>query len=178
MQIVAPCDPAEVAEATRWCARQKNGPVYLRLGKSGEPDLTKDAEPWAFGKLRRLRQGGDVCILSYGVIAKTAIDLADRFAAAGKSAAVYCCHTVKPLDCDGIIELLKDHDHVIVIEENVPQGGLAAQTKQLAWDIQAHCRLDTFTLQDHFIHNFGRHPDMLAAHGLSLAAIAKRVGLD
>jgi len=60
----------------------------------------------------------------------------------------------------------------------VPQGGLAAQTKQLPWDSQARCRLDTFTLQDRFIHNFGRHPDMLAAHGLSLSGIAKRVGLD
>jgi len=40
MQIVAPCDPAEVAEATRWCARharQRNGPVHLHIGKSGEP---------------------------------------------------------------------------------------------------------------------------------------------
>ena len=178
MQIIAPCDPAEVAEATRWCARQKNGPVYLRLGKSGEPDLTKDADPWVFGKLRCLRHGDDVCILSYGVVAKTAVDLADRFAAAGKSAAVYSCHTVKPLDRAGIIEALEHHDHVIVIEENVPQGGLAAQTKQLAWDNRARCRLDTFTLQDRFIHNFGRHSDMLAAHGLGLAEIAKRVGLD
>ena len=57
MQIVAPCDPAECTEATRWCARQKNGPVYLRIGKAGEPDLTKGAEPWVFGKLRYLRRG-------------------------------------------------------------------------------------------------------------------------
>jgi transketolase len=178
MQIIAPCDPAEVAEATGWCARQKNGPVYLRLGKSGEPDLTKNAEPWVFGKLRCLRQGEDVAILSYGVVTKTAIDLADRFAAAGKSAAVYSCHTLKPLDRAGITGVLARHNHVIVIEENVPQGGLAAQTKGLAWDNRARCRVDTFTLQDQFIHNFGRHPDMLAAHGLSLAEIAKRVGLD
>ena len=57
MQIVAPCDPAECTEATRWCARQKNGPVYLRIGKAGEPDLTRGAEPWVFGKLRYLRRG-------------------------------------------------------------------------------------------------------------------------
>ncbi len=73
MQIVAPCDPAECTEATRWCARQKNGPVYLRIGKAGEPDLTKGAEPWRFGKLRYLRRGSDVCILSYGVITKMAM---------------------------------------------------------------------------------------------------------
>jgi transketolase len=178
MQIIAPCDPAEVVEATRWCARQKNGPIYLRLGKAGEPILTKDAEPWEFGKLRCLRRGSDVAILSYGVIAKTAFDLADRFAEHGKSASVFSCHTLKPLDRQGIAAVLQQHPHVIVIEEHVPQGGLAPQTKQVAWDIQARCRLDTFTLQDQFIHNNGRHADMLAAHGLSLAAISSRVGLE
>jgi transketolase len=116
--------------------------------------------------------------MSYGVVTRIATDLAERFAAAGKSASVFSCHTVKPLDRDGIIAAMKDHDQVVVIEEHVPQGGLAAQTKQLAWDIGAHCRLDTFTLQDRFIHNFGRHPDMLAAHGLSLSEIVKQVGLD
>jgi transketolase len=178
MQIIAPCDPAEVIEATRWCARQKNGPVYLRLGKAGEPILTKDAEPWEFGKLRCLRRGSDVAILSYGVIAKTAFDLADRFAEHGKLASVFSCHTLKPLDRQGIAAVLQQHPHVIVIEEHVPQGGLAPQTKQVAWDVQARCRLDTFTLQDQFIHNNGRHGDMLAAHGLSLAAISSRVGLE
>jgi transketolase len=178
MQIVAPCDPAEVVEATRWCARQKNGPIYLRLGKAGEPILTKDAEPWQFGKLRCLRRGSDVAIMSHGVITKTAWDLADRFTEQGKSASVFSCHTLKPLDRQGIAAVLQQHKHVIVIEEHVPQGGLAPQTKQIAWDIQARCRVDTFTLKDQFIHNNGRHPDMLAAHGLSLAAISKRVGLD
>jgi transketolase len=178
MQILAPCDPAEVALATEWCARQQNGPVYLRLGKAGEPDLTRQAEPFVFGRLRRLRRGSEVAILSYGVIAGTAAGLADRFAASGKSVSLYSCHTLKPLDRAGIIAALRGHDHVIVIEEHVPQGGLAAQTKQLAWDIGARCRLDTFTLKDEFIHNFGRHPDMLAAHGLSLGAIAQRVGLE
>ena len=34
------CDPLEMAEATRWCATSSDGPVYMRLGKAGEPDLT------------------------------------------------------------------------------------------------------------------------------------------
>src|SRR5690349_9290063 len=57
LQIVAPCDPLECTEATRWCAQQKNGPVYLRIGKAGEPVLTKGAQPWQFGKVRYLRRG-------------------------------------------------------------------------------------------------------------------------
>jgi len=78
---------------------------------------------------------------------------------------------------DGIIAALRGHKHVIVIEEHVPQGGLAPQTKQIAWDIDATCRLDTFTLQDHFIHNYGSHDDLLASHGLSIAKISQQIGL-
>ena len=176
MQVVVPCDPLECTEATRWCARQKNGPVYLRIGKAGEPVLTKDAEPWRFGKVRYLQRGNDVAILTCGVITKMAVAVAERLRAQGKSVSLVSVHTVKPLDRDGIADALNRHPHVIVIEEHAPQGGLASQTKQIAWDIKATCRLDTFTLQDAFIHNYGSHDDLLAAHGLApdriLAAVA------
>jgi transketolase len=80
MQIIAPCDPAECTEATLHCAAQKQGPVYLRIGKAGEPNYTDRAvDPWVFGKLRYIRRGRDVCILSYGVIMKTAMQLAEKF---------------------------------------------------------------------------------------------------
>jgi transketolase len=176
MQIVAPCDPLECTEATRWCATQKNGPVYLRIGKAGEPVLTKDAEPWQFGKVRYLRRGSDICILTYGVITKMAMEIADRLQAQGKSVSVVSSHTMKPLDRAGITEALRNHRQVIVIEEHAPQGGLAAQTKQIAWDISAECRLDTFSLQDAFIHNYGSHDDLLAAHGLSPQRILQDLG--
>ena len=106
-----------------------------------------------------------------------AVELADKLTAQGKSVSVVSVHTVKPLDRDGVIEALKHHKHVIVIEENVPQGGLAPQTKQIAWDIRATCRLDTFTLKDSFIHNYGSYEDLLAAHGLSIPQILQKSGL-
>ena len=82
MQIIAPCDPAECTEATLHCATQKKGPIYLRIGKAGEPNYTdKAVDPWVFGKLRYIKRGRDVCILSYGVIMKTAMQLAQKFEA-------------------------------------------------------------------------------------------------
>lgn len=176
MQVLAPCDPLECIEATRWCARQKNGPVYLRIGKAGEPVLTAQAEPWQFGKLRYLRRGSDVCILTYGVITAMAVEIADKLAAQGRSVSLVSAHTLKPLDRDGITAALQQHRHVVVIEEHAPQGGLAPQVKQIAWDVRASCRLDTFTLQDAFIHNYGSTNDLLAAHGLSPGRILAAIG--
>jgi len=176
MQILAPCDPLECIDATRYCTTQQTGPIYLRIGKAGEPKLCEMAEdPFIFGKLRYLRRGTDVCILAYGVIMKLAIQVADRLQAAGKSVSVVSCHTIKPLDRNGIELALRNHQQVIVIEEHVPQGGLAPQTKQIAWDTGAQCVLQTFTLRDEFIHNYGTHDDLLAAHGLSVESIMKIV---
>jgi transketolase len=178
MQIIAPCDPAECTQATRYCAAQKKGPIYLRIGKAGEPNYTDKAiDPWVFGKLRYIKRGSDVCILSYGVIMQKAMQLAARFEATGKSVSVVSCHTLKPLNVGGIADALARHKHVVVLEEHAPQGGLAPRTKQIAWDTRATCRLDTFTLQDAFIHNYGSHDDLLSAHGIDMAQMSQRVGL-
>lgn len=177
MSVVAPCDPAETEAATRWCAAQERGPVYLRLGKAGEPDLTEAAEPWEFGKIRQLRAGNEVAVLSYGPITKRAFEVADKFEVSGRSAAVFSVHTIKPLDREGIARVLRNFVHVIVIEECAPNGSLSMNVKELAWNEQARCRLDTFTLQDAFIHCYGSHDDLLAKHGLATAAICARLGL-
>jgi transketolase len=178
LAVIAPCDPAETEAATRWCATQERGPVYLRLGKAGEPDFTsKLPTPWEFGKLRQLRSGSDVCILTYGPIVKRAVAVADRFEAAGRRAAVYSVHTLKPLDREGIGRILQDYHHVVVIEECAPNGSLAMRVRELASIAAATCRLDTFTLQDAFIHCYGSHDDILDAHGLATANVCARLGL-
>ena len=67
------------------------------------------------------------------------------------------------------------YGQVIVIEEHSEVGGLAAQVKQLAWDCKATCDLRTFSLKDEFIHSFGSHADLMAAHGLSAGRILESV---
>jgi transketolase len=166
MSIIAPCDPLETQAAT-WASARASGPVYLRLGKAGEPSLTQDAiEPFVFGKLRYLRQGTDTCVVSYGPIMKMALDVADGLIASGRSVSVVSAHTLKPLDRAGLEQILRRHAEVIVIEEHSPRGGLAAQTKELAWEVGATCNVYTFTLQDQFIHTYGTHAELLGAHGL------------
>jgi transketolase len=171
MSVLAPCDPAEVTVAVTAAARH-NGPVYLRLGKAGEPNLTAEAEPFAFGKLRRLKSGTDVAVLSYGPIAKMAMDLAETLEREqARSTAVYSVHTLKPLDTEAIAKALHTYSSVVVIEEHVGRGGLGAQVKQIAWDSRASCRLHTFSLKDEFLHVYGSHDDIRRAHGLSLDQI-------
>ena len=176
MRVMAPCDPEEMSLATRWCATESRGPVYMRLGKAGEPDLTSRAgEPFEAGRVRYLRRGRDVAVLSYGTTVAMALKVADRLEADGKSVSVLSCHTIKPLDREGVRDVLASHDRVAVVEEHVPQGGLGSRVKEIAWDTRASCRLDCFSLKDEFIHSYGNHDELLNAHGLTVTGVHARL---
>ena len=178
MTVLAPCDPEEMRLATTWCATESTGPVYMRLGKAGEPDLTKDAvDPFEVGKVRTLKRGdGDLCILTYGITMKMAFDVAARVQEkTGKTPTIVSVHTIKPLDEAGVLAALRGHERTIVIEEHVPHGGLSSRVKELAWDNGVTKELKCFTLNDEFIHFYGSYDELLARHGLEAGAIADKV---
>jgi transketolase len=176
MAVIAPCDPLET-EAATWACAQRHGPTYLRLGKSGEPNLTAQAlQPFEFGKVRFLKEGKDVCIISYGPIMKMAFDVAARMEREqGCSVALVSAHTLKPLDSEGIVRILNGFETVVIIEEHSERGGLGAQVKQIAWEHSVKSKLHTFGLKDGFIHLYGSQLDLWQAHGLSVNAIYNRV---
>jgi transketolase len=176
--VIAPCDPEETRAAANWCATQEEGPVYLRLGKAGEPNLTADAEPWAFGKIRKIKEGSSTAIIAYGTIVKMAAEVAAKLEAGGESTAIYSLHTVKPLDMEGISRVLQKFGRVIVIEETSPNGSIGQAVKALAYESGSKAKVHAFSLQDEFIHCYGKHEELLAAHGLSAELILKRLQRD
>lgn len=171
MTVLAPCDPAEVEIMTRWCALENNdGPVYLRLGKAGEPNITQHAAPYQHGKVRYIKKGSKTCIISYGTSVIKALEFAKELEVKNQHAvSVVNCHTLKPLDVMGIINILQHYEKVYVLEEHVPQGGLGSRVKEIAWDVKAKCQLKAFSLQDEFIHVYGSHEDVLAAHRFTIS---------
>jgi transketolase len=94
-------------------------------------------------------------------------------AAEGKSVAVASVHTLKPLDKEGIAKILARYSKVVVLEEMVPHGGLGQMVKALAFESGARCRITSLSLKHEFVHVYGSHEQLLAAHGLSVAAVQK-----
>ena len=176
MTVLAPCDPEEMRVATRWCGTRSAGPVYMRLGKAGEPDLTLNAiEPCVIGKIRYLKKGNDIALISYGITMKMVFELAHEVEKGGQSVSIISCHTLKPLDRSRLIQMLSSHKKVVVIEEHVPQGSLGSQIKNLAWDIKANCLIKTISLKDEFIHFYGTHEELLNAHDVSVKKILLKI---
>ena len=167
MQVLAPCDPNEMKFATEWCANESNGPTYMRLGKAGEPILTEKADKFEFGKVRYLCKGSDIAIISYGITVKMAFELKDKFEKEGKSISIISCHTIKPLDKVGILQILVHHKKIIVVEEMIPTGGLSSSVSEIALKNNIFDKLKCFTLKDEFIKFYGNHEQLLSKHNLS-----------
>ncbi|MDO8307713.1 MAG: transketolase C-terminal domain-containing protein [Actinomycetota bacterium] len=175
--VVAPCDPAETQAAVD-ASFGLTGPMYLRLGKSGEPDLTVDApEPFVLGRIRCLAQGSGTAVIGYGPLLDMAFQAADLASAPRPS--IYSAHTIKPLDVERVDRILRDYDHVIVLEEHVENGGLGMRVRARAQQVGASdTAITAFHLPDRFLHTYGSKDDLIGPEGISVEELAAAIRRD
>lgn len=174
LSILAPCDPFETEQATRICAENKGGPIYLRLGKAGEPDLTsKSRDICAFGKFRTITPGFGTCIISYGPIMKLAVKVREALKDQGQEPMLVSAFCLEPFDYEAVRLLLATFQKIIVIEEMIQEMGLGTRIKAFAQERGYQTEIRSFGLKKQFMHVYGTHDDVLQAHGLTFADVMK-----
>jgi transketolase len=98
------------------------GAMYIRLGRGRDPEVYADVPDLRFGTATRLREGGDVAILTTGSEVRPALDAAALLAVDGIEATVFDVHTVKPLDLDAVAAAAAVGTVVTVEEHNRTNG--------------------------------------------------------
>ena len=126
MKVVCPGDAFEVRAALAAAFRQ-DGPVYIRMGKKGEPVVHAET-PSAFriGKALPIKPGSQICILSNGTMLPEALEAAQHLDEAGLSTEVLSFHTVKPLDEDALRRAFSQFQLVATVEEHSLIGGFGS----------------------------------------------------
>ncbi|WP_030251072.1 transketolase family protein [Streptomyces violens] len=124
LTVLVPADPAETREALLW-AHEYDGPVFLRIGRTGVPDVTPHV-PFRVGKAATLREGTDLTVIAAGTTVPAALEAADKLAAAGVSARVLNLSTIKPLDEDAVLAAARETGRIITVEEHNVHGGLGS----------------------------------------------------
>lgn len=178
MTIVAPADAEEMRRfmdvSLDWPQ-----PIYIRLGKGGDPVVTRPEDGFTIGKAVHLREAagtrsGPVLLVSTGVATNRALCAAERLEADGVGAHVLHVPTVKPLDVPALVALARTSALVVTVEEHSVVGGLgSAVTDALVEHLDGRVpRLrrigipDVFARdygsQDHLMDGFGLHPDAIA----------------
>jgi len=126
MVVICPGDAMEVRGALR-ATMQQDRPVYIRMGKKGEPVVHKGPiADFTIGQAITVSEGTDVCLLSTGNMLPEAVEAAHKLRDNGISAEVVSFHTVKPLDQECLKAAFARFKLVATLEEHSLIGGFGA----------------------------------------------------
>ena len=177
MSVICPGDPVEVRLALRAAAKQ-DGPVYIRIGKRGEPVVHQTTPAFTLGKALPLRAGRDLCLLSTGNVLPTVVAVAQALEEKGFSAAAVSFHTVKPLDEAFLEEAFATYPLVVTVEEHSLVGGFGAAVAEWRADHPEKLGRAAFVrvgTRDEFLHEAGDEHYAREYFGLTRDAIVERV---
>ncbi len=119
MTVLAPSTQAEVGVMLRQ-AVDLDGPVAIRFPKGSAVRL--DGSTGQGLEARTLRDGADVCLVSYGDRLAATLEAADQLAEDGIEAAVWDARAVRPVD-QRLLEAASAAPLVVTIENGVVSGG-------------------------------------------------------
>ena len=173
MTVVAPGDPFEAKAATR-AAAAGIGPVYLRLGRAGEPLVHEKPVPWRLGKALTVRRGSDITLISTGAMLQTAVLAADALAAEGLSVEVLSMHTIKPLDTDAIIDAARRTRRIVTLEEHSILGGLGGAVAEVLCESEvSNVRFQRIGLPSEFGKHIGEQEYLRRIYGLDVDSVIR-----
>lgn len=118
LTIIDPCDALDTEQAVA-AAVDHHGPVYMRLLR-GKVPLVLDEYDYQFelGKAKLLQDGGDVLLISTGIMTMRALETAKALALDNVDVAVLHVPTIKPLDTVTILEQCRRSGRLVVVLEN------------------------------------------------------------
>jgi len=175
MAVIAPADSTELRLALRE-ALKRDGPVYMRIGKKGEPAIHASDPDFRIGRSITIQAGTDACLISTGVMAPVAMTAARILGERGISTRVESFHTVKPLDEKTLAEVFSGFPVVAVVEEHGRIGGLAGGISEwLAATGSMRASLLSFGTADTFMHEVGSQEYARRKFGLTAENIAEGV---
>ena len=175
LAIVAPADPLETAAALR-AAFEWGGPLYMRIGKKGEPAVHPSMPDFHVGKSIQVKDGTDVCILSSGTMLPVAVEAAGLLQTHGCSARVESFHTIKPLDEAALSDAFHAFKVVATVEEHSVLGGLGGAVAEWRADHpEGRGILVRFGTRDEFLHQTCDQHSAREFFGLTPPSLAKKI---
>ena len=176
--IMAAADEAELRHMVATAAAIDDGPSALRYPRGEGTGVAMPATgvPLPIGRGRVLREGTAVALLSLGARLQECLRAADQLARAGLPTTVADARFAKPLDRELILDLARNHEVVVTIEEGAI-GGFGSHVMQLlslAGLLDGKVKLRSLVLPDRFMDQ--DKPDaMYAKAGLDAAGIVAMV---
>lgn len=162
----------------QWCIRtayEIPGPVYLRMGMSGEKELYKPDSHFEISKPCKLHDGEDFTVFTTGTIAAEALEAVRQHAAHGRSIALFDVHSLKPIGREYILDAVHKAKKVFTVEEHALSGGLGGAVAEILSHVGTNTPLIRIGLDNRFAKGYGTTADVRRENGLDAAGIYERL---
>lgn len=174
MVVLAPGDATECAAMVEW-AMDYVGPVYLRLTRDPSADLLSgDVQAFRDGKVRRLREGQEVALLSTGAQSSRTLEAAQLLEGSGLNCSVLHVPRLKPIDAADLHESVGGAQIVVTVEEHSVLGGLGGLVSELFGGMVSAPLIHRIGLQDTWGES-APNDFLLDRYGLSAVRVADAV---
>jgi len=174
LALLSPSTPIQAAACVR-AAYAHTGPVYLRLGMSGEPEFYTEGFSAIIGGSAALAQGNDVAVFSCGSILSEVMETLEPLRNAGIQASVHDMYSVKPLDRQAVLAAAAKCEFLVSVEEHSIFGGLGGAIAEVLAEAGCGARLLRIGLQDAFASGYGTQKEVRRKNGLDTESIFERV---
>jgi len=172
--ILCPGDPIEVALATK-AVLNHIGPVYLRLGRAGEPNIHKTIPSFKIGKGILIEDGKDLTIIGTSTFLQRAWEVASSLKEKGLLVRLISMHTIKPLDTQIILESARKTPAIFTLEEHSIIGGLGSAVAEALAEANVPVLFKRIGVPDRFSKVIGSQEYMRRANGLSIDQIIEQI---
>jgi transketolase len=128
--VIEPADTAMYNGAIQYMA-DTSGVFYMRSCRRKVMRIYRDGAVFTIGKANVLSDGMDVAIVACGIMVYEALRARDMLAQKGISAAVIDMHTIKPLDAETLVGVVKKCGAVVTAENHNAVGGLGSAVAEV-----------------------------------------------
>lgn len=171
LRVYQPCDAKETEAVIRHVAEIK-GPCYVRLGRANVDDVYEGEVP-DVTKIHVLNKGEKIAILATGYEVQQVLKAKELLQAEGYNPTVVDIACIKPIDEEGVVEILKNHEHVFTVEEHSIVGGFGSAVCEVACNKYPHV-IHRIGVNDVFGQS-GPAMAVITEYGLDGASIAKKI---
>ena len=178
LTLASPMDECELRRLMYTAQLPGKGTFVIRYprGRGSRTDWQCPLEEIEVGRGRRLREGTDVAVLSYGPLGVNVEKVIDRLAQTrpALSVAHYDLRFCKPLDEALLQEVGERFQRIVTIEDGARAGGIGSAVLEWMSDHHFTPAITRLGLPDHFVEH-GSVPQLKALTGLDDDSIAKAI---
>lgn len=178
LTLASPMDECELRRLMYTAQLPGKGTFVIRYprGRGSRTDWQCPLEEIEVGRGRRLHEGTDVAVLSYGPLGVNVEKVIERLAQThpALSVAHYDLRFCKPLDEALLQEVGERFQRIVTIEDGARAGGIGSAVLEWMSDHHFTPAITRLGLPDHFVEH-GSVPQLKALTGLDDDSIAKAI---